>query len=125
MMNPYLRKFSSLVCLSAVFALMGCVSSTTIRTTPEGAKLYADGEYLGKTPYTYEDKKFVGSATALELKKEGHKTEYFTITRDRKINVPAPIGGIFVLVPFLWVMDYKPSYNFEMEPESSDKKTSD
>lgn len=68
-MNQYLKKFSSLVCLSALFALMGCVSSTTIRTTPQGAKLYVDGEYLGKTPYTYSDKKFVGSVTTLELKK--------------------------------------------------------
>ena len=124
-MNSYLNKFSSLVYLSALFAFMGCVSSTTIRSTPQGAKLYADGEYLGKTPYIYEDKKFVGSVTTLELKKEGHKTEHFTITRDRKINVPALVGGIFVLVPFLWVMDYKPSYTYELEPDSSTKKTAE
>lgn len=104
---------------------MGCVSSTTIRTSPEGAKLYVDGEYLGKTPYPYSDKKFVVSVTTLELKKEGHKTEHFTITRDCKINVPALVSGIFVLVPFLWVMDYKPSYTYEMEPDHSTKKTAD
>jgi TRAP-type mannitol/chloroaromatic compound transport system permease small subunit len=48
------------------------------------------------------------------LKKEGYKDSNGLIRRE-KLSVPALIGGIFLIVPFVWIMEYPSQYNFEME----------
>ena len=78
-----------------------------------------NGEYLGETPYTHKDTKTVFTSNKIELKKEGYETKEVRIRRDGKVNVGALIGGIFVLFPFIWLMDYKSTYNFELEPVKS------
>lgn len=50
------------------------------------------------------------------LKKEGYQDLSAVFSRNENPNVGAIIGGVLVLVPFLWVMDYKPSYSYEMVP---------
>jgi hypothetical protein len=48
------------------------------------------------------------------LKKEGYKDANGLIRRE-KLSVPALIGGIFLVVPFVWIIEYPSQYNFEME----------
>jgi hypothetical protein len=38
------------------------------------------------------------------------------ISRNEEFDVLACIGGVFVLVPFLWIMKYKPVHQFELQP---------
>ena len=98
----------------AFFFLFGCASSTLIKSNPPGAKLYLDGQDLGETPYTYSDKAAAGTMRTVKLKKEGYKDFNGTIKRE-KLSVGALIGGIFLLVPLIWILEYPPEYNFEME----------
>jgi len=98
----------------AFFFLFGCASSTLIKSNPPGAKLYLNGQDLGETPYTYSDRAAAGTMRTVILKKEGYKDFNGTIKRE-KLSVPALIGGIFLLVPFIWILEYPPEYNFEME----------
>jgi hypothetical protein len=100
----------------ALATLMGCASTTIINSEPSGAAVYLNGEKLGVTPYTYTDTKIVDSTNVVILKKEGYQDFTAVFSRNEEANVGALIGGVFVWVPFLWAMNYKPSHSYEMVP---------
>ncbi len=110
------RTVSLFLAGSVLFA--SCASTTTILSTPAGAKLYLNGEPAGSTPYTHRDTKIVGATTSVRLEKEGYETLNTSFSRDEKADVGAIIGGVFFLFPFLWTMKYKPTHTFEMVPVS-------
>jgi hypothetical protein len=99
-----------------IFFLLGCASATVIKSNPPAAKLYLNGQPMGETPYTYADRAAAGTMRTVTLKKEGYKDFTGTIKREQ-LSVPALIGGIFLLVPFIWILEYPPQYNFEMEKQ--------
>jgi len=107
--------------LAGSVLLTSCASTTMILSIPDGAKLYLNEEIAGTTPYTHSDTKIVGSTTRVRLEKEGYETFYTSFSRDEEVDVGAIIGGIFVLVPFLWIMKYKPIHTYELKPCSSEK----
>jgi len=102
--------------LSASVLWSSCVSTTLIQSNPSGAKLYLNGEPVGTTPYTHQDTRIVGSTTAVKLEKEGYAPLNTSFTRDEEVDAGAIIGGILVLVPFLWTMKYKPIHTYELKP---------
>jgi len=105
-----------LVCIALALTITGCASTTVINSEPNGATVYLNGEKVGTTPYTHTDTKIVGSTNTVQLKKDGYQDLTATFSRNEDVNVGAIIGGVFVLVPFLWIMDYKPSRSYEMTP---------
>ena len=115
MRNTVVVKMTSVVLAGAVL-LSGCASTTLIQSTPEGAKVYLDGESVGITPYSHTDTKIVGSTTSVKLEKEGYEPFYTYFSRNEQADVGAIIGGVFVWVPFLWIMKYKPTHTYEMSP---------
>jgi hypothetical protein len=100
----------------AVAVTAGCVSSTVIRSQPSGAKLYLDGESVGKTPYTMSDTKIVGSGTRVKLVAEGFEPFEAILYRNEVFDAGACLGGVLVLFPFLWIQGYKPDHNYELTP---------
>lgn len=111
------KAISLLLAVSILFT--SCVSTTMIQSNPKGAKVYINGEPVGLTPYTYSDTKIVGSITTVKLEKEGFEPLNTSFARDEEVDVGAVVGGIFVLVPFLWVMKYKRTHTYELTPSSS------
>lgn len=114
-MKKLIIKLVALI-LSTSFLLSGCASTTVFQTTPSGAKIYINDELAGNTPYTYSDTKIVGTTTIVKIKAEGYEDFNYVLKRNEEVNVGAIIGGILVLFPFLWVMDYKPMHTFELVP---------
>lgn len=102
--------------LASIFLFASCASTTMIQSIPEGAKLYLDGQPVGTTPYEHRDTKIVGSVTTVRLENEGYATINTNFSRNEEADVGAIVGGIFVLIPFLWVMKYKPVHSYEMIP---------
>lgn len=102
--------------LAVLVLFAGCASSTVIRSTPDGAKLYLNDEYVGKTPYNHEDTKIVGTRTSVRIEKEGYETLYTNFARNEEADVGAIVGGFLFLFPFLWFMGYKPSHLYELVP---------
>jgi hypothetical protein len=98
----------------ALLFLFGCASATIIKSNPPGAKLYLDGQLEGETPYTYADRAAAGTMKSVTLKKEGYKDFSGHIKRE-ELSVGALIGGILILIPLIWVLEYPPEYTFEME----------
>jgi hypothetical protein len=100
-----------------IAAGFGCSSTTMIRSSDPAAKIYVDGEYEGQGIASHTDTKIVGSTTLVTLKKEGCQPQTFSFSRSEEIDIGACIGGVFVLVPFLWIEKYRPEHNFEFECE--------
>jgi len=103
----------------ATAGLAACASTTVINSEPSGAMLYLNGEKVGVTPYTHTDSKIVGSTNTVTLKKDGYQDLTTAFSRNEEVSVGAVIGGVLVLVPFLWVMEYKPTHTYEMVPMKS------
>jgi hypothetical protein len=110
-MNSTLR-FLILVLICVV--QYGCSSTTVLNSRPPGAKLYLNDDFKGTTPFEYSDTKIVGSTTSVKLTLEGYDDFHTTLHRDEQVNVGALIGGLFVLVPFLWIMDYDNQHTYEL-----------
>jgi hypothetical protein len=113
--NSFFMKSAALLLAVAVL-FASCSSSTLIQSDPSGAKVYMNGEYKGRTPYSHSDTRIVGSTTEIRLEKEGFEPLYTMLSRDESADVGAIIGGIFFLFPFLWTMKYNPVHTYELRP---------
>ncbi len=115
-------KFSSVlaaVTVSLALALASCSSSTVIRSNVPGAQVYIDGAYVGTTPYTMSDTKIVGSRTRIRIEAPGYEPTHTSIERSEEFSVGACIGGAFLLVPYLWIMGYKPEHFYMLRPAAA------
>lgn len=107
----------NLFALIFVISVSAC-SSTVINSTPNGATLYMNGEKVGITPYTYTDKKILGSTNTVRLQKDGYQDFSAEFSRNESVSVLAIIGSPFIL-PVLWIMDYKPTHSYELVLQNS------
>lgn len=105
-----------LAAASTLLAFASCASTTMIQSQPTGAKVYLNGEPVGVTPYAMTDTKIVGTTTMVRLEYPGYEPLNGVIARNEELDVGACIGGFFVLVPWLWIMRYKPVHVFELHP---------
>jgi hypothetical protein len=103
-----------IVLVMVFFFLFGCASTTLLKSNPSGAKIQVDGQVVGETPQFYTDKAVAGTSKIVTLKKEGYKDLNSYIKRE-KFSVPNLIGGIFLIVPFIWILEYPSQYTFKME----------
>jgi hypothetical protein len=104
------------VAAATLLTTAACSSSTVIRSNPSGAKVFIDGAMVGTTPYTMSDTHIVGSTTHIRLEYPGYAPTDTAIKRSEEFDVVACIGGVFLLVPFLWIMGYKADHNYELQP---------
>jgi len=126
MKNTIKTKSISLALASSIL-FTSCASTTMIETSPKGAQVYISDEHVGETPYSYKDTKIVGSCSSLKLKKEGYETLQTNLCRNEQADVGAIIAGFFFIVPFLWIMKYKPTHRYELTPitNSNEPKNKD
>lgn len=96
------------------FLLMGCSSTTMIRSRPLGASVYIENIRIGQTPIKHTDSAPLGTAKSIRLEKDGYKP-FNTMIRKDNFKVGPFIGGLFVLVPWLWVLGYPNTYEFQLE----------
>lgn len=98
---------------TAASLLAACSSTTTIRSTDANAKIYVDGEFKGTGMATHTDTKTIGSSTNVRIEKQGCEPQYYNFSRNEEFDAGACAGGVFVLVPFLWIQKYKPEHVYE------------
>ena len=102
------------VTMLLAFGIAACTSSTVIRSNVPGARVYLNGMYVGNTPYMMSDTKIVGSSTHVRVEADGYEPVDTVITRNEVFDVGACIGGVLVLIPFLWIMGYQPDHYYEL-----------
>ena len=96
--------------------VQGCASSTMITSIPDGAKVYVDGQLIGRAPVTQKDTAILGIAKTVMLKLDGYRTTTGTI-RKEELDPGALVAGLLVIIPLLWITRYPSQYLFELEPE--------
>lgn len=102
-----------LVSILASFLVSACSSTTMIKSTDPTVKIYVDDQLEGTGQVSHSDTKIVGSTTYVKFKKEGCETQTFSFSRSEEFDVGACIGGVLVLVPFLWIEKYRPMHEYE------------
>lgn len=110
-----------LLVVGFILSTSSCASTTVINSNPQGAKVYMNQSFVGTTPYTHTDTKIVGSATTILLKKEGYEDFNTVLSRNEQVDAGAVVGGLFVWIPFLWVMKYDPVHTYELTPVGGSK----
>jgi hypothetical protein len=108
--------------LAITLLFSSCSSTTVITSQPPGAAVFINGQRVGTTPYPYRDTKIVGSCNALNLELDGYESVNTIFCRDEAADVGAIIGGLMVLVPWLWFMKYHPYRHYEMIPLQYDNE---
>ena len=106
-----MKQIIAIVLSTALFA--SCSSTTMIRSTDPQAKIYIDGEVKGTGVATHTDTKIIGSTTSVRIEKQGCEPSYYTFSRNEEFDAGACVGGVLVLVPFLWIQKYKPERTYE------------
>lgn len=105
-----------LLVVGFILSTSSCASTTIINSNPQGAKVYMNQSFVGTTPYTHTDTKIVGSTTSVKLTKEGYEDFNTVLSRNEQVDAEAIVGGVFALIPFLWVMGYNPVHTYELTP---------
>jgi len=100
--------------LAMSILLISCSSTTMLTTIPKNAKVYINDEYAGTTPYEYKDSKIMFSKNYVRIEKEGYEIFNTSFSRDEDVEIGAIVGGVFLVVPFLWTLKYKPTHNYEL-----------
>ena len=100
----------------AATMVAACAGQTVIRSNPPGATVFMNGVPVGRTPYLMKDRKIVGSTTSIRLEHPGYEPLDLVIARNEKLDAVALIGGLFLLVPLLWIMEYNPDHFFTLNP---------
>ncbi len=98
---------------------VSCSSYTVITSEPQDANVYADNNYIGKTPVIYKDYKPALSSTPIRIEKEGYQTTYTYIQKDGSLNTGSLIGGFFFMPAWIWILGYPPQYHFILQPGDS------
>ena len=116
-------KSPSLATRATVFSLIAllasaCSSSTVIRSNVRGARVYLNDALVGETPYVMRDTKIVGSVTRVRIEAHGYEPLNTIIKRNEEFQAGACIGGIFFLVPFLWIQGYSADHMYELRQPS-------
>lgn len=104
-----------LACVLAGAFAAGCASTTMIRSSNPSAKIYIDGELKGTGNVSHTDTKIIGTVTHVRMEAPGCQPQSFDFSRSEEFDAGACAGGVFLLVPFLWVMKYKPEHSFEYD----------
>jgi hypothetical protein len=109
------RRFPALAAVT-LCAFTGCASSTVLQSQPPGATVKINGAQVGTTPYTLTDTKVVGTTTMIDLEAPGYQPLRTQIQRNEELDPLALVGGIFLLVPFLWIMKYSATHTYTLTP---------
>ncbi len=117
-MKVLLDKMAAILLAFVILAtsLTSCSSTTRIESYPSDAKVYVDGALKGTTPYDYKDFAVSGAIKQIEIKKEGYEDFQATLKKNERAHGWAIVGGIFLLFPFIWVVQYEKEHNYELTP---------
>ena len=101
-----------IICLVILLALVGCATSTSIKTVQKDVRVYNDGVLKGVTPFDYWDRQVMFTQKTFMLKKEGFVDKEITIQKNifyfHRLLFPPVLA-------WLWMFGYDTEYYFELE----------
>ena len=111
--------------LVALALTTGCTSTTLINSRPDGAAVSIDGVNVGKTPATWSSTVWVGTKNSVQLSAPGYQPTTSFISADQW-NVGKLVISIICFLPgILFSTEYRPSYEFTLQPATGTQGVSD
>lgn len=111
-----------IVCLLALglVQLTGCSTASRFHSTPMGAKLFINGDYIGETPIVYDDAYSLPKRLHVQLQKDGY--EELDMYLDKQMSYPmgAGIANPYFFAMTFWAWKLDNDYRFDL---TSLKKT--
>ena len=103
--------------LVSLSLLAGCSSSTKIRVSDPDARIFVNGEYVGTGEGRYSDRKPAFTRQEVTLRKEGCEEQSYAFRRNERPDVGAIVGGYYLVLPILWLTQYKKQHAYEFDCE--------
>lgn len=112
--------------LAALAFTSACTSTTLINTRPSGAHIEVDGRYIGESPASWSETVTATTRNHVNYSLAGYKPGVGSIAADQWTG--SKVAGSVILgltclpligfVGLIWSTDYKPSYEFLLEPDA-------
>lgn len=94
--------------------LVACATSTRFNTTPEGAKVYINGDYIGDSPVTLDDTKSLPKRVHIQVRHEGYKElDMYIDKRADYLNMILSIFPYTAPIVF-WGYTLEDKYRFDL-----------
>lgn len=103
----------SFVCLSLLLLVSACTSTTNIKVSDPDARIYVNGEYIGMGRARYTDRKPAFSRQEVTLRRDGCAPQLHSFRRNERPDIGAIVGAYFLVLPVLWVTQYKDHRDYE------------
>lgn len=93
-----------------------CTSSTVISSRPTGANVYVDGMDIGPSPAQWSSTVWAGTKNNVRLTLPGYSDAQSIISADQWSVGRVVVSVLCFLPGLLWSTDYRPSYEFALQP---------
>lgn len=115
------KTLRTIIAFSLILTITGCSTMVSFNTSPEGADVYLDDDYLGKTPFTKKISNFVFKSKKIRVEKEGYTSKTQDVKKEVKI---LPLAFCwFYFIPLLWVKGPTPKQYIELEDINYEKNS--
>ena len=104
-----------LLVLACVTAIAACSGGTHITVSDTDARIYVNGEYVGTGNAYYSDHKPAFTKQEITLRKDGCDEQSYTMRRNERPDLGAIVSAYYLVVPILWVTQYKNNHLYEFE----------
>ncbi len=98
---------------------LGCTSSTIINSRPDRAMVSVDGQNLGEAPAQWSETVWAGTKNTVRLSLPGYRDANGIIAADQWSIGRVVISILCFLPGLLWSTDYRPSYEFALQPDDN------
>jgi hypothetical protein len=99
--------------LLGLLCLVGCASTTTIRSYPDGADVKLNGAVVGKTPYVVTDTEMFFNHKKLTVERSGFKAVDVDASKNQFLKPRMLLGCLCPLV-WLWAPEYPAAYDVDL-----------
>jgi hypothetical protein len=113
------KRISLLMLILVVLSIVNCATTTMIKTIPEGADIFLQGDLMGKTPWKLEDNYSLPEEVTIRLEREGYVPLEVRLEKETSY-----ILGVISLVPYppfplsyFWTWKFDKSYSFKLTPK--------
>lgn len=94
--------------------MYSCSSTTIIKSTDVNAQIKVNGKSSSTGTHIHSDRKVAWlGKNRVVISKKGCADQNFVFKRNEELDVGALVFGIFLIVPLVWVMQYKAVHEYE------------
>jgi hypothetical protein len=111
------------MCITAflMVSILGCTTMVSIDSTPQGADVLINEQYVGKTPVKKKLSDFAAKTYNVILRKTGYEEVRAILEKEIKAApILASIPLFFAPFPLLWVYGPEKDHYYKLYPEENE-----